>query len=90
MGEMGDEKGMMRKIFDHATGGKVEWQQMNDVYDRVVFRTQEEQRNMTAEVMWRCRKSVCFACRRSFPQPVLHRTDLHLLCRMEEEATAGF
>lgn len=56
MGEMGDEKGMMRKIFDHATGGKVEWQQMSDVYDRVVFRTQEEQRNMTAEVMLRMPK----------------------------------
>lgn len=66
VGEMGDEKGMMRKIFDHATGGKVEWQQMSDVYDRAVFRTQEEQRNMTAEVMWRCRKSVCLACRHSF------------------------
>lgn len=50
MGEMGDKRGMLRKIFDHATGGKVEWKQMNDVYDKAVFRTQEKQRSMTAEV----------------------------------------
>ena len=90
VGEMGDEKGMMRKIFDHATGGKVEWQQMSDVYDRAVFRTQEEQRNMTAEVMWRCLKSVCLARHHSFPQPAYHQRDCRSLGPTEEEATAGF
>ena len=37
IGGMGDERSMVKRIFDHLTGGRVEWAAMPDVYDRVVI-----------------------------------------------------
>lgn len=36
IGEMQDEKSLVRRTFEHVTGGGVHWQAMPEVYDRIV------------------------------------------------------
>src|SRR5208282_520872 len=36
IGQMQDERSSVRRAFDHVTAGKVQWQAMPDVYDRVI------------------------------------------------------
>lgn len=37
VGQVGDQKNPMRRVFDYVTDGKVQWQSMGEVYDRVVI-----------------------------------------------------
>lgn len=50
VGGVGQKKQAMRKLLDFVTEGEVGWQQMDDVFDKVVFRSAEQHRGMTVDV----------------------------------------
>lgn len=42
VGEVHRPTSVLRKLFDHITGGELQWAEMGDVYDRIVFPGGEE------------------------------------------------
>ncbi|HVM60919.1 MAG TPA: NAD(P)/FAD-dependent oxidoreductase [Verrucomicrobiae bacterium] len=40
IGQMQDERSRVRRAFDHVTGGRVRWQSMPEIYDRVIIEGQ--------------------------------------------------
>lgn len=37
VGQVGNKKSLMSRVFDHVTGGQLEWAPMGDIYDRAVI-----------------------------------------------------
>ena len=37
IGEVGNEQGVLRRMFDYVTDGELEWADMGEVYDRIVI-----------------------------------------------------